>query len=130
MKLKQREDVLKHFLALAEKLLMWSIILIMLSIPILALWIFGIVSLSIFIFTLACGLCGTAMAIAMLIIIDRNYESHFYEYGTCNKIPARRHKLKGNVQFVLWKAGEQGHKKDYWHDFDSSWRSYFKPNEQ
>lgn len=42
-------------------------------------------------------------------------------YGTCRDRPARKHRRKGNVQFILWKAGEQGHKEDYWIDFDSSW---------
>ena len=49
-----------------------------------------------------------------------------FEYGTCSNRQARKHKLKGNVQFVLWKKGEQGHKKDYWHNFDSSWWSQFE----
>lgn len=48
--------------------------------------------------------------------------------GTCREKPARKHKRKGNVQFILWKAGEQGHKVDYWHDFDPSWWDLFKPN--
>lgn len=49
-----------------------------------------------------------------------------WEYGICNNTKARRHKLKGNVQMKLWKAGEQGHKVDYWHNFDSSWWKEFK----
>lgn len=50
-----------------------------------------------------------------------------WEYGTaCNSRPARRNKKRGNVQFVLWKAGEQGHADDYWHDFDRSWWPTFK----
>jgi hypothetical protein len=44
-----------------------------------------------------------------------------------NKTPARKHRAKGNVQFVLWKAGEQGHSEDYWHDMDSSWWPTFAP---
>ena len=50
-----------------------------------------------------------------------------WEYGNCNDRPARRHKINKNVQFVLWKAGEQGHKEDYWHNFDSSWWGGFTP---
>lgn len=50
-----------------------------------------------------------------------------WEYGTCNNQRARRHKLKGNVQFVLWKAGKQGHNKDFWINFDWSWWIDFKP---
>lgn len=53
-----------------------------------------------------------------------------YEYGTCNELYARRNKLTGVVQFILWKAGEQGHKKDYWINFDSSWYNQFKINQQ
>lgn len=49
-------------------------------------------------------------------------------YGTCNNTLARKHRKKGNVQMKLWKAGEQGYKEDYWHDFDSSWWQQFKPN--
>ena len=55
-----------------------------------------------------------------------------WEYGTCgnhNRV-ARKHRLYGNVQFVLWKAGEQNHKKDYWHNFDESWWKTFKNNKQ
>lgn len=43
--------------------------------------------------------------------------------------PARKHRKKGNVQFILWKAGQQGHTEDYWHDYDSSWWALFVPNE-
>lgn len=51
-----------------------------------------------------------------------------WEYGTCNGGVARRHITKGNVQFILWKAGENRHKEDYWHDMGSSWWVQFKPN--
>ncbi len=51
-----------------------------------------------------------------------------WEYGICKSVPARRHKIKKNVQFVLWKAGTQGYKEDYWHDFDSSWWDGFHPH--
>jgi hypothetical protein len=51
-----------------------------------------------------------------------------WEYGTCGEGVARRHRIKGNVQFVIWRAGEQGHDKDCWINFDSSWWSLFKPD--
>lgn len=51
-----------------------------------------------------------------------------WEYGVCNKQQARRHRLHGNVQFLLWYAGEHGHLKDYWINFDSSWWPEFKPD--
>jgi hypothetical protein len=31
----------------------------------------------------------------------------------------------GRVQFILWRAGEQGHSEDYWHDMGSGWERYF-----
>lgn len=51
-----------------------------------------------------------------------------WEYGICHNLIARRHKKKGNVQMILWKAGQQGHKEDYWHNFDRSWWNQFIPN--
>jgi hypothetical protein len=36
--------------------------------------------------------------------------------------------LTGEVQFVLWKADEQGHEKDYWHKFGPGWDMHFKPD--
>ena len=52
-----------------------------------------------------------------------------YEFGTVsNGTPARRNRLTGEVQFVLWKAGEQGHAEDYWHEFGDGWETTFKPN--
>ncbi len=50
-------------------------------------------------------------------------------YGLCNERPARKHRKNGNVQMKLWKAGEQGHTEDYWHNFDSSWWPGFKSHE-
>jgi hypothetical protein len=50
-----------------------------------------------------------------------------WEYGTCRDMPARRHCRTGEVQFVMWKAGEQGHAKDYWHQFHPYWWDGFAP---
>jgi hypothetical protein len=43
--------------------------------------------------------------------------------------PARRHKQSGEVQFVLWPAGEQGHSEDKWIAFDRYWWPTFVPKE-
>lgn len=54
-----------------------------------------------------------------------------WEYGTC-KIDgydpnrARRHRLNGEVQFLLWKAGEHGHAKDYWSAYNAYWWPNFR----
>ena len=48
-----------------------------------------------------------------------------WEHGYCYDRKARRHKIKRNVQFVLWQAGEQGHNEAYWHNFDESWWCQF-----
>lgn len=52
---------------------------------------------------------------------------YIWEYGECRERKARRHKLSGNVQFVIWQAGEHGHTSDYWVDFNSWWWKEFKP---
>ena len=49
-----------------------------------------------------------------------------WEYGTCKNVYARRNIKKRNVQFILWKAGDQGHKEDFWYDFDPYWWEGFK----
>lgn len=49
-------------------------------------------------------------------------------YGKCNNLPARKHPQKGNVQMMLHRAGTNGHKKDYWYDFDPTWWNEFIPN--
>jgi hypothetical protein len=49
-----------------------------------------------------------------------------YEFGSCNGSIARKDKRDGSVSFKLWKAGEQGHDVDFWHNFDSSWWDEFK----
>ncbi len=39
----------------------------------------------------------------------------FITYGTWKGSRARRYGLTGCVEFVLWKAGEQGHAEDFWY---------------
>lgn len=51
-----------------------------------------------------------------------------YEYGHVSDIPARRNRKTGEVQFVLWKAGEQGHQQDFWHKFGDGWEKRFVPD--
>ena len=47
------------------------------------------------------------------------------EFG--NTCAARR---KGSrVQFVLWKAGQHGHKEDFWHNMGAGWSKKFSPVE-
>lgn len=56
-----------------------------------------------------------------------------YTYGRIerpdgvNKENVRLDTQSGRVQFVLWKAGEQGHSKDFWCDMGDGWESYFMP---
>ena len=56
-----------------------------------------------------------------------------WEYGTCNGRYARRHKVNKNVQFIIFKKGDQryvdgiGHTEDKWVNFDSSWWDGFTP---
>lgn len=58
-------------------------------------------------------------------IIQKYKKKYFWIYGHCNGIKARKHSLNKNVQFVMWKKGEHGHKNDYWINFDSShWENF------
>lgn len=60
----------------------------------------------------------------------RRAHAREWEYGMCDKCRARRNQKTGAVQFVLWPAGEQGHRFDFWHNFDRTWWSLFLPNVQ
>lgn len=62
-----------------------------------------------------------------------NDDLNSWEYGICNGREARRHKIKRNVQFKLWKKGDQkyvdgiGHLEDKWQNFDETWWDNFTP---
>lgn len=76
---------------------------------------------------------NTSIALPRWIRLLRRFarmRSHLreWEYGTCKDRRARRNRRTGAVQFVLWDAGEQGHRNDYWHNFDSYWWDLFLPN--
>jgi hypothetical protein len=51
-----------------------------------------------------------------------------WNYGTCNNLKSRQHKIFRYVQFLHWKNKENGHKKDYWINFDKYWYKQFKKN--
>lgn len=57
-------------------------------------------------------------------------------YGTCNNTQARKHITNGNVQFIIFKKGEQayvngiGHSEDSWVDCHESWWPDFTPDGQ
>ena len=66
----------------------------------------------------------------LLCKLARLFKKEEWEYGFFREgLPARRHKKNGSVQFILWKAGEQGHKEDFWHVSDSSWWRTFRKAE-
>ncbi len=84
----------------------------------------GIENKEALVFTIAFG-SGILMATYIFIvqpIISRIFKRKaIWVYGTCRNRKARKDIVHKNVQFVLWKAGQQGHKVDFWIDFDSSW---------
>lgn len=49
-----------------------------------------------------------------------------YEYGELNNLKARRNKITGSVEFLMWEAGQFGRKEDYWTQFESSWWGQLK----
>ena len=63
------------------------------------------------------------------------FTNDVWELGFCEgkDRPTRRHKIKGNVQILYWKKGEQsyvdgiGHKEDVWLNLHKSWWNFFKP---
>ncbi len=61
-------------------------------------------------------------------LLDLFKRNPLYEYGHVGDTPARRNRMTGEVQFVLWKAGEQGHQQDYWHKFGDGWEKRFAPD--
>lgn len=50
-----------------------------------------------------------------------------YEYGTIDGSIRRRCVATGVVEFILWPAGQLGHKDDFWHPCDRSYWNEFKP---
>lgn len=88
-------------------------------------------SATFFYYTQECGMIETVAYKKSIEITKQEFTKNIkpkieYEYGQCNNREARRHKVNGNVQFILWKAGEQGHKEDCWINFDKSHWSEFK----
>lgn len=64
-----------------------------------------------------CGGCG----------MDRRTRT-VWQPGTLRGEPARRHPRTGEVQFILWKAGDPpGRAEDYWIRYDSTWWPQFVP---
>ena len=55
------------------------------------------------------------------------YHSQPWQTGKFHDNNARRNVFTGEVQFVLWKAGEQGHTKDYYHRVGNGWEKEFIP---
>lgn len=58
-----------------------------------------------------------------------------WQYGVCTAVStkrARRHRLTGEVQFVLWEKGYQvgdyTYADDYWTSYDKSWWGHFLQN--
>jgi len=50
----------------------------------------------------------------------------FFEYGTIrNGAKARRNSVTGVVEMLLWKAGEQGYEKDFYHKVGDGWDKTF-----
>lgn len=64
-------------------------------------------------------------------LVDIRKQSDIWEYGKLNNLYARRHKKKGNVQFIIFHKGDQkyvdgiGHKSHKWIDFNSTWWKNF-----
>ena len=64
--------------------------------------------------------------------LKKRRHSNQYTYGhIINLDGSVRHKARldnktGMAQWVLWKAGEQGHTEDFWHNMGYGWELQFK----
>lgn len=45
-----------------------------------------------------------------------------------SRSPVRLDTQTGRVQMILWKAGQQGHTDDYWHEMGAGWEEFFVPD--
>ena len=62
----------------------------------------------------------------MMIALGLYNVSKRYEFGEIgNGVKARRCTATGRVDIRLWKAGEQGHKEDYYHKCGAGWEQTF-----
>lgn len=54
-----------------------------------------------------------------------------YLHGTAgpDERPARKNIKTGVVEFVIWRAGEQGHSADFWTPFHEYWWPTFEAGE-
>lgn len=76
---------------------------------------------------LVLGICIALACEAIRKLLHKRKATTF-TYGTAgpHQTHARRN-LLGTVEFVLWKAGEQGHQEDWWVAMDSYWWPTFEP---
>lgn len=71
-------------------------------------------------------MCVAGMAWEAFLTWYRGWRATCWTYGMCSGRVARRHYGTGEVQHIIWKAGEQGHSEDCWIGFDRSWWPEFK----
>lgn len=65
----------------------------------------------------------------LMRIISRSIPARLdvFEYGRIgNGLRARRNRFTGEVQFLLWKAGEQGHDSDFYQCVGAGWEQSFR----
>ena len=53
-----------------------------------------------------------------------------WQYGWLGASRARMNIKTGDLEFVLWKAGEHGHRKDYWHLAGEGHQAEFVPDDE
>jgi hypothetical protein len=62
---------------------------------------------------------------AMAVFMAKGRATIHWEYGRIRHTRARRHPKTGEVQFVLWQAGERGRTEDCWINWDTTWWPQF-----
>ena len=80
---------------------------------------------------LAVMITSMAVIVAMMeyrVIKDRRRTkavNNAWVYGYVKGTRARLNTVTNQCQFVLWKAGEQGHTEDFWHNMGDGWVKHF-----
>lgn len=78
----------------------------------------------------------SALIVVAAIVAHRDRRKKLrYVYGSVfrpadghTRRPVRLDTWTGRVEFVLWRAGEQGHSEDYWHVMGEGWEQFFVPD--
>jgi hypothetical protein len=88
---------------------------------------FGHMIFFIFMYMASALVIGAAMTFLLKLKDRRRTKAvnNAWVYGYVKGTRARLNTITNQCQFVLWKAGEQGHTEDFWHNMGDGWVKHF-----